>query len=130
MFWKYAANGHLEISASASRHEHRHWRRHRYRHCKKFLSCDVFILAFRSFLRKHLWWSPSKTLHLPGRFSHCLEQLFYRKLVRTSFWRKELHSRRCLRCFKNTAESCIFHFCKFLIKNPIRDHFLEIFCKF
>ena len=30
----------------------------------------------------------------------------------------------------HTAKGCILHVCKFLIKNPIRDHFLEIFCKF
>ena len=28
-----------------------------------------------------------------------------------------------------TAESCILHVCKFLIRNPIGNHFLEIFFK-
>ena len=28
------------------------------------------------------------------------------------------------------AESCSLHICVFLIRNHIRDHFLEIFCKF
>ena len=39
---------------------------------------------------------------LPGSFKQCLEQLFCGKPVRTSIWRKELHSRRYLRSFKNT----------------------------
>ena len=28
------------------------------------------------------------------------------------------------------AESCSLQVCKFLTRNPIKDHFLEIFCKF
>ena len=72
---------------------------------KKFFSCEVFVFAFRSFLwRKYLWWSPflSTLAHLSGSFSRRLEQLFCRKPVSTCFWRKELHSRRYLRSFKNT----------------------------
>ena len=38
----------------------------------------------------------------PGSFRRCLEQLFCRKPVSACFWRKELHSRRYFRSFKNT----------------------------
>ena len=37
---------HLEISASAFRHQHRHWYQHCHRHCKKV------VFAFRSFFEK------------------------------------------------------------------------------
>ena len=39
--------GHLEISALASRHQHRHWNRYWHQHCKKF------IFAFRIFFFKY-----------------------------------------------------------------------------
>ena len=39
---------------------------------------------------------------LPSNFRRCLEQLFCRKPVSAWFWRKQLHSRRYLRSFKNT----------------------------
>ena len=45
----------------------------------------------------------SSTLaELPGSFSRCLEQLFCRKPIGRCILRKELHSRRYLRSFKNT----------------------------
>ena len=37
---------------------------------------------------------------LPGSLRRCLEQLFCRKPANA--WRKELHSRRYLKSFKNT----------------------------
>ena len=39
-------NGHLEISASTSRHQHHHWNRHWHRHSK------TFIFVFRNFFEK------------------------------------------------------------------------------
>ena len=98
-------SGHLEISASTSRHQHRHWRRHRHQHCKTVFFLAKFLFCFLKFLMKKtsMMKSFSSTLaHLPWSFSRCLELLFCRKPVSTCFWRKELHSRRYLRSFKNT----------------------------
>ena len=59
-------NGYLEISALASRHQHRHWCRPQHRH---FIS---FILPLKvSYEVKHPWWST--LAGLPGSFSCCLE---------------------------------------------------------
>ena len=72
---------------------------------KKFFVLQSFYLCLLKYLMKKISMvkSFSSTLaHLIGSFSHCLEQLFCRKPVSTCFWRKELHSRRYLRSFKNT----------------------------
>ena len=56
---------------------------------------------------------------LPGSFSRFLEQLFCRKPVSACFLRKELHSRRYLRSFKNT-QGLELHFAslKISVKEP------------
>ena len=46
---------------------------------------------------------------IPGSFRWCLEYLFCRKPVSICFWRKELHSRRYFKSFKNT-QSLKLHF--------------------
>ena len=86
----YSINGHLETSASASRHQHRHWRLHR--HCKKeifflwsFYFCQSkFVMKKTSMVKSF----SSTFAHLTGSVSRCFEQLFCRKPVSTCFWRK------------------------------------------
>ena len=93
--------GHLEISALASGHQRRHWQWI----AKKFFFLRSFYFCISKFLMRKtsMVKSFSSTLaYLPGSFSCCLEQLLSRKPVTTCFWRKELHSRRYIRSFKNT----------------------------
>ena len=95
--------GHLEISALASRRQHRHWRRHR--HCKNFLLFEALIFAFGSFLlsKTSMVKFFSNTLaSFPGSVYCCLDQLFCRDVISTCFWRKKLRHGRYLRSFKNT----------------------------
>ena len=104
-FLYFTCLSHLEISASAPRHQHRHWRRHRYRHCKFFLPFEVLIFAFRSFLlsKTSMVKSFSNTLaSFPESVCCCLEQLFCSDVFSACFWRKELRYGRYLRSFKNT----------------------------
>ena len=83
----------ISILASAPRNQHRHY--------KKFL-----FLPFEVSYEENIYKSFSSTLaHLSGSFSRCLvefQQLFCKKPVSTCFWRKEIHSRRYLRTFRNT----------------------------
>ena len=44
MTWKRVYRDHLEISASASWHQHRHWCRHCYRHFKYFFCLSKFLV--------------------------------------------------------------------------------------
>ena len=70
---------------------------------KKVLRSFYFCLSKYLMKKISIVKSFSSTLaHLIGSFSGCLEQLFCRKPVSTCFLRKELHSRRYLRSFKNT----------------------------
>ena len=114
----------MKISASTSQHQHRHWRWHQHRHCK-------FFFAFRSFL-----WSKTSMVksfsttfvNLPGSVCCYLEQLFSREVVSACFWRKKLRHGRYLRSFKNTQGWKLQLVCLcILIRNHIRDQFLEIF---
>ena len=79
--------GHLEISASASRHQHRYWRRHR--HCNFFFPFSALFFTFRSFL----W---NKTFMVKSFSNFC------RDVASACFWRKELRHGCYLRSFKNT----------------------------
>ena len=72
---------------------------------KVYFVFEVFIFTFRSFLwsKTSIVKSFSSTLpSLSGRFSCCLEQLFFRQPIMVCFRRKELDSNRYLRSFKNT----------------------------
>ena len=69
----------------------------------------------------------------PRIFSCYLGQLFCREPVSAHFCKKEVRSRRYLRCFKNTqdwsiAEGCSLAACKLLKRNSVRDHSLETSC--
>ena len=127
--------GNLEILASASRYQHRQWRRHQHRHCKKKnFSSEVFIFAFRSFLWiKHLWWSPFQVpLHTFLVVSAAVYNSFSVEnlLAPASEERKSAVDVISGVLKTLTTESCILHVCKFPVGSPIRDHFLKIFCKF
>ena len=64
-------------------------------------------------------------------FNRCLEQLFCRNLLALASEERNSTVDVISGVLKTlTTESCILHNCKFLVRNPIRDHFLEIFCKF
>ena len=103
------------------KYQYWHWRQRR---CfKKFiLPFEVLIFDFWSFL-----WSKTS---MRKSFSSTLVGPLWRfqLLFIACFWRKELHSGRYLRNFKNThCWKLQFAVHKFLIRNHIRDHFLEIF---
>ena len=111
---------------------HLHCRRHRHRHCNFFLSSETLFFDFWSFLwsKTSMVKSLSNTLaSFSGSVYCCLEQLLCRDIVSACLWRKELHNGCYLRVFKTRkAESCILYLCVFLVRNHIRDHFLEVFC--
>ena len=97
--------GNLEISASASRHQHQHWHRHWHRHCKIFLSFKALIFTFRSFLLSKISmvkFFSNALASFSASVCCCLEQLFCRDVISTCFWRKELRHGRYLKSFKNT----------------------------
>ena len=96
-----------------------------------FLPFEALSFAFRSFL-----WSKTSMVksfsttfvNLPGSVCCYLEQLFSREVVSACFWRKKLRHGRCLRSFKNTQGWKLQLVCLcILIRNHIRDQFLEIF---
>ena len=102
-----------------------------------FLPFEALSFAFWSFLwsKTSMVKSFSKTLaSFPERVCCSLEQLFCSDVVSACFWRKELR----YECYLTISgvlktpktESCSLYVCVFLIRNQIRDHFLEIFCKF
>ena len=102
-----------------------------------FLPFEALIFAFWSFLlsKTSMVKSSSNTLaSFPESVCCCLEQLFCSDVVSACFWRKELR----YECYLTISgvlktpktESCSLYVCVFLIRNQIRDHFLEIFCKF
>ena len=99
---------------------------------KNFLSCKVFIFVFRSMKNTSTVKSFSRTLEqLPGSFSRCLEQLFCRKPLAPASEERNSTADVISGVLKTlTPESYILQARKFLIRNPIRVHFLEIFCKF
>ena len=93
-----------------------------------FYFCLSKFLMKKSSLVKSFW---STLAHLSRSFSRCLEQLFCRNLLALASEERNSTVDVISGVLKTlTAESCILHVCKFLISNPIRDHFLEIFCKF
>ena len=107
--------GHLEISASASWHQHWYWRRHR--HCNFFFLSKPYFLPFEnSYEIKHLWWSPFQ-ISVETSLAPASEERNSAMDVISGV----LKTRK--------AESCSLYVCVFLIRNHIRDHFLEIFCK-
>ena len=102
----------------------------------KFWSLKLFealIFAFQSFLliKTSMVKSFSNTLSsFPESVCCCLEQLFCRDVV--SVASEESNSAMgvisgVLKSHK--AESCSLYVCVFLIRNHIRHHFLEVFCK-
>ena len=104
-------------------YQHRHWCCHE--------EWKKFILAFEiSCVVKYTVGSPLKVclqVFLES-VSCCLEQLLFSEPVSARFRRKKLHIGSYFRSFKNTQGwSCSLRVFKFLLKNPIRDHFPEIF---
>ena len=100
---------------------------------KKIFFLQSFYICLSKFLMKKtsMVKSFSSTLaHLPGSFNHCLEQLFCRNLLALASEERNSTVDVISGVLKTRkAYSCILQVCKFLIRNPIRDHFLEIFCK-
>ena len=113
-------DGDLEISASALQKQN-FFLRSFYFYLSKFLMKETSMV--KSFL--------STLAHLPGSFNRCLEQLLCRNLLALASGERNSTIDVISRVLKTLkAENCILHVSKFLIRNPIRDYFLEIFCKF
>ena len=101
---------------------------------KNFLFLRSFCFCLSKFLMKKTSMVKSfssNPAHLPGSLSRCLQQLFCRSpLALASEERISIVDVISGVLKTPTAESWILPGCKFLIRNPIRDHFLEIFGKF
>ena len=99
-----------------------------------FLSFKALIFAFRSFLwsKTSMAKSFSNTLaSFPGSVCYCLEQLFCRVVLAPASEERNSAMDVIKGVLKTRKpESCNLYVCVFLIRNHIRDHFLEIFCKF
>ena len=74
----------------------------------------------------------SSTLaHLPGSFSAVYSSYSVENLLAPDSEERNSTVDIILGVLKTLkVKSCILHVCKFLISKPIRDQFLEIFCKF
>ena len=97
---------------------------------KIFCLAKLFFFCLFSYIMKKTYMikSFSSTLaHIPGSFRRCVVQLFEAPASEERNSKVDVIS-GVLKTLK--AESCILQVCKFLIRNPIRDHFLEVFCKF
>ena len=85
---------------------------------KKELHSRRFLQKQSSFLRKRLW--------------HRCFPMNFAKFLRTPFLTEHLRWLLYISGVLKTdkSECCSLQVCKFLMRNPIRDHFLKIFCKF
>ena len=96
----FSASASALTSASASTLEKFHFvLQSLYFYLSKFLMEKTSMVKFFS----------NTLADLPGSFRNYFVQLFCRKPASACFWRKELHSRLCLRSFKNT-QSWKLHF--------------------
>ena len=98
--------------------------KYQHRHGLRRRPCKKFILPFEvDYEVKHLWES-SFQVHLLaflGGFNCCLAPASEERSSTLDVISGILKAHK--------AESCSLQVCKFVIRNPIRDHFLEIFCK-
>ena len=99
-----------------------------------FLLFEALLFAFRSFLlsKTSMLKFFSKTLaSFPESVCCCSEQLFCRDVVAPASEERNSAMYVISGVLKTRkAESCSLYVCVFLIRNHIRDHFLEVFCKF
>ena len=99
-----------------------------------YIANNLFCLAKSLFLPFEVLYE--ENIHCEVLFKYtcwpsCLEQLYCRKPLASASEERN-STLDFISGFLKTrkAESCILQVYKFLIRIPIRDHFLEIFCKF